>query len=192
MSWERVRGHDAQVQAFDRAVAPRPAGPRLPLHRPARRRQAPVRRTSWPRRCCARERRRRPAATPATAAPPALMVDASTHPDFFAVSRPRSSNELPIEVMRELCPASALKSARGRGKVAVLDDADDLNEASANCFLKTLEEPPPRSVFILIGTSTRAAAADDRLALPGGPLRAAARAAGGRAVAERRNCPTRR
>src|SRR5262249_2850158 len=59
----------------------------------------------------------------------------------------------PIEVMRELCGNFSLKSARGRGKVALLDDADDLNDAAANCFLKTLEEPPPRSVLILIGTT---------------------------------------
>jgi DNA polymerase-3 subunit delta' len=37
--------------------------------------------------------------------------------------------------------------------VAILDDADDLNEASANAFLKTLEEPPPHSTLILIGTN---------------------------------------
>src|SRR5262249_15507712 len=60
--------------------------------------------------------------------------------------------------MRELCRGFSLKSARGRGKVAILDDADDLDDpitsnAAANCFLKTLEEPPPRSVFILVGTS---------------------------------------
>src|SRR5579864_7663912 len=55
--------------------------------------------------------------------------------------------------MRELCQDLSLKPARGRGKVAIVDDADDLNEESANCFLKTLEEPPPRSVLILIGTS---------------------------------------
>jgi DNA polymerase-3 subunit delta' len=36
--------------------------------------------------------------------------------------------------------------------VVVIDDADDLNPESANCFLKTLEEPPPRAVLILIGT----------------------------------------
>jgi DNA polymerase-3 subunit delta' len=60
--------------------------------------------------------------------------------------------------MRELCRGFSLKSARGRGKVAILDDADELDDpitlhAAANCFLKTLEEPPPRSVFILVGTS---------------------------------------
>jgi DNA polymerase III subunit delta' len=55
--------------------------------------------------------------------------------------------------MREFCHQLALKPARGRSKVAILDDADDLNEEAANCFLKTLEEPPPRSVLLLIATS---------------------------------------
>ena len=55
--------------------------------------------------------------------------------------------------MREFCRQFALKPARGRGKVALLDDADDLNEEAANCFLKTLEEPPQGSVLLLIGTS---------------------------------------
>src|SRR5438445_4936136 len=55
--------------------------------------------------------------------------------------------------MGEFCQKLGLKPARGRGKFAILDDADDLNEEAANCFLKTLEEPPPRSVLLLIGTS---------------------------------------
>ncbi len=38
-------------------------------------------------------------------------------------------------------------------KIAVIDDADYLNAEGANSLLKTLEEPPPRSVLILIGTS---------------------------------------
>lgn len=81
------------------------------------------------------------------------LVTAGSHPDLFLVQRPEDSNEMKIEVMRELCQKFSLKSARGRGKVAIVDDADDLNDASANCFLKTLEEPPPRSVFLLIGSS---------------------------------------
>jgi DNA polymerase-3 subunit delta' len=82
-----------------------------------------------------------------------LLMDAGTHPDFFVTGRPEEKNELPVDVMRELCRSLSLKSARGRGKVAVLDDADDLNDESANCFLKTLEEPPPGSVLLLIGSS---------------------------------------
>src|SRR5207245_5359792 len=84
------------------------------------------------------------------------LVDADTHPDFFTLQRPEDKNEMPIGLVQELCAGFSLKSARGHGKVAILDDADDLNEESANCFLKTLEEPPPRSLFILIG------AGDDR------------------------------
>jgi len=41
----------------------------------------------------------------------------------------------------------------GGRKIAIIDDADHLNEEGANCLLKTLEEPPPNSVLILIGTS---------------------------------------
>jgi DNA polymerase-3 subunit delta' len=81
------------------------------------------------------------------------QVAAATHPDYFVAGRPEDSLEVPIEVIRELCRSFGLKSARGRGKVAILDDADDLNAAAANCFLKTLEEPPPRSVLLLIGSS---------------------------------------
>src|SRR5262249_41493055 len=80
------------------------------------------------------------------------LVDADTHPDLIAAGRPEDKNEVPIETVRELCRLLSLKPARGRGKVAILDDADDLNPYSANSFLKTLEEPPPQSVLILIGT----------------------------------------
>src|SRR6185295_3052167 len=48
----------------------------------------------------------------------------------------------------------SLKAFMGGRKVAIIDDADYLNEEGANCLLKTLEEPPPRSVLILIGTSS--------------------------------------
>jgi DNA polymerase-3 subunit delta' len=82
-----------------------------------------------------------------------VLMDAGNHPDFFTLQRPEDKNEMPIELMQELCAGFSLKSARGQGKVAVLDDADDLNPESANCFLKTLEEPPPRTIFILIGSS---------------------------------------
>jgi DNA polymerase-3 subunit delta' len=82
-----------------------------------------------------------------------LLVDAGTHPDLFTAGRPEDKNEVPSEVTKELCRNFSLKSARGHGKIGILDDADELNEESANCFLKTLEEPPPSSLFILIGTS---------------------------------------
>jgi DNA polymerase III subunit delta' len=82
-----------------------------------------------------------------------LLVDAGTHPDLFLVRRPEEKNEMPIEVMKDFCRDFSFKPARGHGKVGIIDDADDFNEESANCFLKTLEEPPPNALLILIGTS---------------------------------------
>lgn len=90
------------------------------------------------------------------------QVLAQTHPDMLTVSKPPDKNVLPIELFvgpREkrmqagLCHDIGLKPFMGGRKVAIIDDADDLNVDSANCLLKTLEEPPPRSVIILIATS---------------------------------------
>jgi DNA polymerase III subunit delta' len=85
--------------------------------------------------------------------PGCLQVEAATHPDFIEAAKPEDKHELPISVIRDVCDQFALKPSRGGYKVAILDDADDLNEEASNAFLKTLEEPPPGSVLILIGTS---------------------------------------
>lgn len=96
---------------------------------------------------------RDPAALEACGVCPAcVQVAGGVHPDFFLVGRPEEKNELPIDVIQTLCRDLSLKPARGGYKIAVVDDADDLNQESANCFLKTLEEPPPHSLLILIGT----------------------------------------
>jgi DNA polymerase-3 subunit delta' len=56
--------------------------------------------------------------------------------------------------MREgLCFDISLKPFGGGRKIGIIEDADFINEEGANALLKTLEEPPPRSVLILIGTS---------------------------------------
>ncbi|WP_422930188.1 DNA polymerase III subunit delta' [Singulisphaera sp. PoT] len=82
-----------------------------------------------------------------------LQVLGGTHPDVHMVAKPEDKHELPIKVIRELCSELGLKPARGARKIAIIDDADDLNDEAANAFLKTLEEPPAGSVLILIGTS---------------------------------------
>jgi DNA polymerase-3 subunit delta' len=85
--------------------------------------------------------------------PGCVQVEGGTHPDSIEVGRPEDKHELPISVIRELCDQFALKPARGMRKVAIVDDADYMNEEASNAFLKTLEEPPPGAVLILIGTS---------------------------------------
>jgi DNA polymerase-3 subunit delta' len=89
-------------------------------------------------------------------------MEAGNHPDLLLVSRPEDKNVLPLDLFigpderrhREgLCHDIARKPMLGGRRVAVIDDADLLTPESANSLLKTLEEPPPRSVLILIGTS---------------------------------------
>lgn len=91
-----------------------------------------------------------------------VQVLAGSHPDLEYVARPKDRSFLPLELligdkdhrMREgLCHTIAMKPFMGGRKVAIIDDADYLNAEGANSLLKTLEEPPPRSVLILIGTS---------------------------------------
>lgn len=91
-----------------------------------------------------------------------LQVMAGTHPDLLRVAKPGDRSFIPVELLigsgekrmhEGLCHDISLKPFMGGRRIAIIDDADLLNEEGANCLLKTLEEPPPRSVMILIGTS---------------------------------------
>ncbi|HVS35702.1 MAG TPA: DNA polymerase III subunit delta' [Gemmataceae bacterium] len=151
MSWKRVCGHEVHIEGFRRAVrrgrlahaylfvGPPGIGKRLFAVELAKALLCDGRRQEGMLEAC-------------DVCSSCVQIDAGTHPDFLTAGRPAEKAEFPIELMRELCQHFSLKSARGRGKVVVIDDADDLNEESANCFLKTLEEPPPGSVLILVGT----------------------------------------
>jgi DNA polymerase-3 subunit delta' len=90
------------------------------------------------------------------------QVRAQTHPDLILISKPTDKAFIPVETFigdkehrrqEGLCHDIGLKPFRGGRKVAIIDDADFLNQAGANSLLKTLEEPPPNSLLILIGTS---------------------------------------
>ena len=90
------------------------------------------------------------------------QVAAGSHPDVQVVSKPADKNFIPLELligdkehrMQEgLLHNISLRPYSGKRKVAILDDADYLNKEGANCLLKTLEEPPPKSLLILLGTS---------------------------------------
>lgn len=94
--------------------------------------------------------------------PACKQVRAGTHPDLLTVACPEGKRELPIELIagstenrgREgLCRDLALRPMSAERRIAVIDDADKMNEESANALLKTLEEPPPGSILFLISAS---------------------------------------
>lgn len=74
--------------------------------------------------------------------------------DFLDVTtlRPDGKN-IKVDQIRELIPQVYTTPAESRRRVFILDDADALNDASSNALLKTLEEPPPTSVLILVVTN---------------------------------------
>ena len=84
------------------------------------------------------------------------------HPDLDLIGLRPDKSELAIsqfvgydEILKQeaLCHRIAFKPFYGGRRIAIIDDADHFNLHSANCLLKTLEEPPPQSLLILIGTS---------------------------------------
>jgi DNA polymerase-3 subunit delta' len=80
-------------------------------------------------------------------------VSAGSHPDFTVLTRPEDEAIVKVERVRDFCAALSLKPFRGSRKVGIVEDADDFNDQAANCFLKTLEEPAPGSLLVLVGTS---------------------------------------
>lgn len=82
------------------------------------------------------------------------QIHAGTSPDLHLYGLPEEKHEFPIALMQDVIKSLAMKSSReGTRRIVIVDDADALNEESANCFLKSLEEPPPDSLLILIGTA---------------------------------------
>lgn len=58
---------------------------------------------------------------------------------------------IPVDVVREIIvPEAARSPFEGRTKVFVIEEAERMNAAAQNALLKTLEEPQPDTVFILI------------------------------------------
>ncbi len=82
-------------------------------------------------------------------------MDGGRHPDYHGTGLPEGKQLLPIEAVRELQHAASLKSSLGGGHVFVVRDAERLSLDAANCFLKTLEEPPPGCTLVLIASSLR-------------------------------------
>jgi DNA polymerase-3 subunit delta' len=79
-------------------------------------------------------------------------IDRFNHPDVLWL-RPESKLRLiTIDQIRELMQMVNLKPAAGKFKVGIIVAADRLTLQAANAFLKTLEEPPAKSILILLST----------------------------------------
>lgn len=79
------------------------------------------------------------------------QVAARTHPDLGVLATDRVI--ISIDEVRQLVSTSQFSPSVGRYRVLVIEDADRMAQRTSNVLLKALEEPPPRTVWILCAPS---------------------------------------
>jgi len=78
-----------------------------------------------------------------------LRIERGMHPDVL-VLEPGDNGSIKIEQVRDVIDRAAYRPFEGKRRVVIIDGADALPPAAQNALLKTLEEPPSLSVFILV------------------------------------------
>ncbi len=106
------------------------------------------------------ELRTQNAAVPCGRCRACTLIARGTYPDvdWYSLARQgaepeqqgRVNKELAISTIRSVQNSLALRPYEGRWRVAVVEDADTMSLAAANALLKTLEEPPPYAVLLLL------------------------------------------
>lgn len=79
-----------------------------------------------------------------------LDIEKGVHPDVHSVKPESKSRQIQIDQIRDFANTIALKPMMARTKVGIIVDAECMREPAQNAFLKTLEEPPNRTVILLL------------------------------------------
>ena len=95
---------------------------------------------------------------PCDACPTCRKLLTGNHPDHLVVRRGAdaasgagSKHEITVDQVRqEILSMLAVRAVEGRGRTVVVEGAEDLNVEAQNALLKTLEEPPPESLLVLV------------------------------------------
>lgn len=77
------------------------------------------------------------------------LMQAGTHPDYYALTPEKGKSSLGIDAVREVSEKLYEHARLGGAKVVWIGDAAMLTDAAANALLKTLEEPPENTWFFL-------------------------------------------
>lgn len=80
-------------------------------------------------------------------------IEHFNHPDIGHLRTEGLSRQIKIEQIRALIKDAYLKPIEAKKKVYIIYDADSMNEESANCLLKTLEEPPKDVIIVSVSTN---------------------------------------
>ncbi|WP_414470988.1 DNA polymerase III subunit delta' [Microvirga sp. M2] len=86
----------------------------------------------------------------------ARQVSALSHPNLSvlrrapATDKKAASTTIPVDAVRKALNMFGSTAADGGYRVCIVDSAEDLTISSANALLKVIEEPPPRSLFLIV------------------------------------------
>lgn len=81
--------------------------------------------------------------------PACTRIARGIHPDVLLVG-PGENGSIKIDQVRDIIERAAYRPFEGRRRVVIIDEAEALVPAAQNALLKTLEEPPSLSVFVLV------------------------------------------
>ena len=94
-----------------------------------------------------------PVAGPCGSCKSCKKIQAGNHPDIIQIKP--GGQIISIAQVRDLCSTIAMKPYEAKTRIAILHDAQCLNPAAGNALLKILEEPPERTVLVLIANQTQ-------------------------------------
>lgn len=83
------------------------------------------------------------------------LIEAGSHPDLFEIERAKDDDgkvarDITIADVRKLQSFFQKKSVYGGYRIAIIHDAHFMNKSASNALLKTLEEPPQKSLLFLL------------------------------------------
>jgi DNA polymerase-3 subunit delta' len=78
------------------------------------------------------------------------LIGAGTHPDFIQLMPSEPGKPIVIDQIRQLSAMIAKTAQRGGWKVVIINPAESMNISASNALLKSLEEPQPNTLLILV------------------------------------------
>lgn len=84
------------------------------------------------------------------ACPSCARIERGTHPDVRCIGPEGPGGQLKADAVRQVVTESPFRPFEGKKRVYIFETADRMNPTAANTLLKTLEEPPPWTVLVLL------------------------------------------
>ncbi|MBR6510159.1 MAG: DNA polymerase III subunit delta' [Clostridia bacterium] len=84
------------------------------------------------------------------------LIKSNNHPDVSVIKPAENKKFITVDQVREIIEQAVIKPNTAKGKVFIIDPADNMNPQAQNALLKILEEPPENTYFILIAENKSA------------------------------------